>query len=189
MAAEKRRLRHSTRDPAALTVRDIKFCRHYAEHGNATQAYQFAGFPAKSAAEMAYRLLKKVQIRRYIREIQRRAADAADVSAELVVQGGKRSGFADRRKLYDENGVLLPVHMWPDDVAACVVEVETVEQKDADGNVFAYVRKVKTERRTEPQKLLAQWLGMLGDDQQAADDKRVLVVLPPKKPLPDATDG
>ena len=189
MAAEKRRLRHSTRDPSALTVRDIKFCRHYAEHGNATQAYQHAGFPARSAAEMARRLLKKVEIRQYIREIRRRAADAADVSAELVVQGWKRSGFADRRRLYDQDGVLLPVHQWPDDVAACVVEVETVEERDADGNVVAHVRKVRTERRTEPQKLLAQWLGMLGDDKATADDKRVLVVLPPKKPLADAADG
>lgn len=66
---------------APLTAREEKFCREYvALAGNATQAYLRVNFAVKdtSAAEMAYRLLRKIQVQNRIKEI-REEVDSREV--------------------------------------------------------------------------------------------------------------
>lgn len=164
--------------PPPLSLREIRFCKQYAERGNATRAYIDAGYPhatENAAGYGAWALLKKPKIREYIRELREVAADAAKVTVAMVVRGLARSSFADRRKILDKTGRLLPPHKWPDDVAACIEGIETEEilehRPDADGRkrkvVAGYVRKVRTAKRTEAQKLLGQFLGMFKDADQA----------------------
>jgi phage terminase small subunit len=172
MAADRPRPeKHRTRDAARLTLREIRFCQHFFEHGNRVEAVQYA-FPTPernymAAAQFGRYLLKKPQILAYVEQIRREACDAAQATANRVVQGLGRNAWADRRALYDKDGALLPAHEWPDDVAATVVEVHTVEVKDADGNVTGLLRKVKTERRTESLKALGEHTGVLGKDKAA----------------------
>jgi phage terminase small subunit len=55
-------------------------------------------------------------------------ADAIDPNRVLREAG--RLAYSDIRKLYDEQGRLLPIRQWPDDIAAAVASIET-----ARGNV------------------------------------------------------
>lgn len=194
MAADRpHRGKHRTRDATELSLREVRFCLHFFEHGNATDAYIDAKFHAAdrpSACEQASKLLRKHEIRTYIRTLQREALDAAQVTANKVVQGLGRNAFADRRKLYDKNGRLLDAHEWPDDVAATVVEVTTEEIKAADGTVVGHVRKVKTERRTESLKSLGEHTGVLGKDKTAATGgAKAVLEVPAKEPLKELPDA
>ena len=181
MAARRRRRKHKT-TPPPLSAREIRFCQFKAEGRTGYAAYLAAGFPEKptrGAIDTAiWRLVRKREIREYIRELQRTAADAAQVNANAVVQGLSRIAFADRRKLYGKDGTLLPPHKWPDEIAAAVAGVKT-EEKKARGKrgAVAFTQDVKTEKRTEAFRLLAQILRMIGPEKEDAGAKdRPLVV-------------
>jgi phage terminase small subunit len=169
------RKRHRTAPPP-LTAREIRFCQLWVESGNALRAYIGAGFPHKNAqvaGELSYRLLKKVEIRQYIRRLQAEAADAAGVTAERIAQGLARSAFADRTRVFGPDGEVLPPGEWPEEVRAIIAGVEVEElsewQDDPDTGKRRKVAvgqkwKVRFERSTEAKKILAQWRRMVGDD-------------------------
>jgi phage terminase small subunit len=171
-AKPRRRKPKSGRPP--LFAREVRFCRQFVEKGNAYQCYLDAGFPPKAtrqATDQAVkRLVRKRQIIAYCRELQHAAMDAAMVSIEEVAQALRRIALADRGKLFDDFGRLLPPSEWPPDVAACVegVDSEEVYEKDParPGRrvLSGYMRKVRTARRTEALKVLAAWLKMTGTD-------------------------
>jgi hypothetical protein len=82
MAARKTK-RHRTQPPP-LSAREVRFCRLWVEHGDGVRAFTEAGLTARSrhAAEVAaFTLLRKPEIRAYIRELQHAAADAARISS------------------------------------------------------------------------------------------------------------
>ncbi|MDY3558391.1 terminase small subunit [Gemmata sp. JC673] len=171
-----------------LTAREARFCALYAESGNATRAYLAAGFPCpntNAAGVQAFKLLRKGKIRDLIRRMQGEALDAAQVTTDRIAQGLARIAFADRADLFDDRGRLLPPRAWPADVAGTVegVESEDLFEAVADPNgpkrreLVGYARKVKTARRTEALKVLAQWRRMIGPDVPPLDV--LLGALPP----------
>lgn len=189
MAARKKSRRRHKTNPPPLTLREIRFAQHWAEHGNGTAAYKAAGYHFASenvAAQLARRLFRKVQIRAYIRELQSQAADAAMVTVERLAQGLSRTAYADRRSLFAKDGTLLPPHKWPDEIAACIVGIESeelIEWRKVKGRrkkvVIGVKHKVRLERRTEAMKILAQWRRMIGEDKavSVSPDQRLIVVV------------
>lgn len=177
-----------TKQPRPLTIRDVKFCQLYVTTGNGTRAFRDAGFPAANdsvAANGAWRLLRNAQIRAYIRELRQAAVDAAKATVEAIAQGMARLAFADRSDLFDERGRLKPPKDWPADVAATVESVETDEiyevvSKSGEPKrreLRGYTRKVRTGKRAEALRLLAQWRRMIGNDAEqgkAAPDPLVI---------------
>lgn len=189
--AKKRKLKHSTRpDLDALSAADIRFCQHYAEHGNATEAYKQAGYfnsgkPDYVVGKAAWVLVRKSKIREHIRELREQAADVAGITVGLVAQGFKRAGFADRTKVFDSKGHMLHPRLWPEELRAIIVGFEPVLPKSQHGQV---TWKVKFESGTEAKKVLATWKGMIGNDkgergEKAAGDR---VVIENDGPTPDA---
>lgn len=183
-APSDRRGAHKTHAPP-LSAREVRFCQHWVETGNATRSYIDAGFPhgsENSAKVMALRLLRKVTIREYVRLLQHHASEAAKVTvAELAafLAGVVR---ADRRKLYDRRGVILPPGEWPDDVAATIEDVESedlfepVPGAKGKRRLKGYVRKVKTASRVQAAAKLMEWKRMVGGDKDDAGK-------PPPAPL------
>lgn len=177
-----RKPKHSTRpDAAALSAHDIKFCQYYAEHGNrsGTAAYKQAGYPNSTSSDSAvgraaWFLVRKHKIRLYIREIRQQAADAASVTTDLLAQGFKRVGFADRRGVFGPDGRMLPPAQWPDELGSIIagIEVEDIDGVDPNTGEKVVVGrrwKVKFERSMEARKVLAQWKGMIGADATLKD--------------------
>jgi phage terminase small subunit len=177
MAAGKKS-RHKT-EPPPLTVKQIKFCQLWVETGNALRSYIEAGLPAKNdntAGNLSFTLLKNTKVREYIRELQRVAADAARITVERIAAGMANIATADRRKLFDKRGRILPPDQWPDDVADTIEGIESEEifenvSEDETGKKIkrrkelkGYARKVKTASRMQAWAKLAEWKRMLGTD-------------------------
>lgn len=77
------------------------------------------------------------------------------MSVNRLAQAMARIAFADRCDLFDANGCLRPPHEWPADIAATV---ESVELEDG------VAVEVKTAKRMDALRVLAQWRRMIGRD-------------------------
>ena len=160
-----------------MSEREIKFAIHYFEHGVATEAYRAAypERPADSTRVLAWRVLRKRAVQEYIHELRKEACDAAKVTVNRLVQGLARIAFANRADFFDRHGCLLPASEWPADVAATVEGVESedlfeVVSKKGEPKrkeLKGHVRKIRTAKRTEALRLLAQFRKMIGQDADA----------------------
>lgn len=112
----------------ALSLRYATFVAAYdANGGNGTRAY-LAAYPETTdpmvAASCAYKLLRIAQIKDRIAALAaarfKRLAMSGDEALSLVAGDAR----ADIRELFDDHGVLLPVHLWPDSVARSVRAVK-----------------------------------------------------------------
>ena len=68
-----------------LTVKQDKFARRYATHGNGTQAAIEAGYSPHTAGVIAYENLNKPQIAEEVERHRRRTAERLDISREKLV--------------------------------------------------------------------------------------------------------
>lgn len=67
-----------------MTTRQRAFCEYYAACGNAAQAAREAGYSERTARAQAQRLLTNVDILKYVRELQNRAATGRIASAAQI---------------------------------------------------------------------------------------------------------
>lgn len=179
--AKSRRGRHRT-DPPPLSAREIRFCQFYADTGNATRSYIDAGLKHSDpdvARTMAFRLLRNVHVRTYVRRLQADAAEAAGVSVEYLARGFRRAVDADVTRLFGPDGEMLPPSQWPADIRLCVsrIEVEELTESRPDPKNPRRKKKVRVgtkwkvwlENKTECRKVLAQWKRMLAPDKPPAE--------------------
>lgn len=149
----------------------LRFITEYTKDFNATQAARRAGYSLKTAHAQGSRLLKRVDVKARLKAAKdRRLAAAAkglevgEIAVDRIYLELARLAFSDVRRLYNEHGHLLPVHEWPDDVAASVIGVETVDQNLVAGDgVIDRVHKVRRADKVAALKLLAQAKGMLAE--------------------------
>jgi hypothetical protein len=106
-----------------LTDVDKAFCLEYLRNGfNASAAYRFTHPNASKETSWVdgSRVLGKPPVRSFI--------DAAlapyQMSADEALTRLALDARVDIRKLYDSNGKLLDVHLWPDDVVNSVRSVQ-----------------------------------------------------------------
>jgi hypothetical protein len=180
-------MRHKTESPP-MSVKEIRFAQLWIERdGTSTlaQLYVDAGFPAKATPQAteqaAWRIVKKRYVREFIRELQSEAANTAKVAVSKIAQGLAQAAFADRRQLWDERGRIRLPKDWPDEVAATVETVESREvfewvqddgldekgrKKPRRKELVGYVRKVRTSKRLDALKILAQWKQMLAAEEK-----------------------
>jgi hypothetical protein len=203
MSDEPQRPKHKTAAPA-LSAREIAFAQLVFQYGvrGKARAYVEAGFPPKgtpNATEAAAcRIVRKRQFREYVRHLEATAAEAATVTVQEIVVGVLCIARADRRKLFDKRGVLLPPDQIPDDVAAAIEGVESedlyepVPGERGKKRLKGHLRKIKTGNRLAAWRTLAEWKRMLGTDKAAATGppSPLVVVAGPEvvPPPPDEPD-
>ncbi len=182
--------------PHKVTAADYKFARllfnRHKGQKSVVQCYREAGYPPHKTPEATLTAAHLKTKRPYFQEIynrlKERAADAAQVDADLVTQALARVALFDIRKLFDERGRLRLPADWDDATAAAVLAIESdelferVEREDPDtGKVkkrkelTGYTRKVKRVGPVEALKVLAQILRMIGPDMET--------MAPPPAPL------
>lgn len=96
------------------------------ERHNATRAYQLA-YPnckANTAATNGWRMLRNAKVRTAIAEGRRAKLEALEMKGTEALQRIALIARADVRQLFDEDGKLLPVHEWPDELALAVKSVK-----------------------------------------------------------------
>lgn len=69
-----------------MNQKQKKFCEHYVETGNATESAKEAGYSNKTAYSIGQRLLKKVEIEKYIKELNDKISDNKIASAAEIQQ-------------------------------------------------------------------------------------------------------
>lgn len=189
MAAKKRTWKgDNSAAKSPLTTQEVRFCRLYAESGNATQAAEDAGYVSTDRVALAQRakyLLKKPQISECVARMRREAADAEQVTVNRLAQSLGRQAFADRTRIFDADGRMTRPDRWPEELRSIVAGFEVEEETEtvtdpASGHQVVRVTttyKVKFERSSDAKRILASWLGMTGTDVTLKDVKETPLVV------------
>ena len=165
---------HLKQAKQALTARELKFVDSYVRTGNGTQAVRDAGYKCKddnARGQHAWYLLKKPKILGAIRDMQKRAVEAQQVTIDMLASQLKRIGFAKRTAIFDSLGNVIPPNEWPEELQTIVSGLEVEEIKEWDPELREKVvvgtkYKVRFQNSIEALKTLAQWKGMVGKDAQ-----------------------
>lgn len=161
-----------------LNAKQTRFVQEYVVDLNATDAARRAGYNERSVEAIGYENLRKPQIQAAIAEIQSRRAERTEVKADRVVAELARVGFSDVRRLFNDDGSMKSVKDWPDDVAAAVSSIETLEEYEGSGENRRFVgltKKVKLWDKNKALASLMQHLGMVVHKLKV-EEERTLVV-------------
>lgn len=138
-----------------LTAKQQRFVEEYLIDGNATQAAVRAGYKDGCIGR---RLVTKSHVEAAIAEAQGRRSERTLVQADDVVRQLVRMGLADPRRLYDEEGNLLPPHKLPEDIAMAVQAVDVIRNISPEG-VVTETYKYKLSDRVKPLEMIGKHLG------------------------------
>ncbi len=111
---------------APLTPREALFVLKVVELDNQTEAYLQARYRCsrRTARANAARLLVKASVQQALALARRERLEALEMTADEAMRGLSAVARADIRRLFGADGRLLPVHLWPEDIAVCVKSVK-----------------------------------------------------------------
>lgn len=98
------------------------FVSQYLLDGNGTRAYRVA-YPDSSAAaarSSAPVLLANPSVQSAIQEGRRDLMERTQITQDMTIREIAKIAYADPRRAFDEAGNMLPIHLWPDDLAATI---------------------------------------------------------------------
>lgn len=166
--------RAASHPDSPLNDKQLAFVERYLVHFNGSQAAIEAGYAKSRARQTASELLDHPAVQYQLANRRRdvleeiRVEAATDRNRILLEQA--RIAFFDIRKLYGDDGQLLPVSEWPADAAAAVTSIETMEVKGPGGEVYGEVRKIKQESKGASLDKLMRHNGMYeADNKQGAE--------------------
>lgn len=163
-------------NPFGLTEQCRLFVLSYIRNFDALGAAMSAGYSESTARRYASEMLLRPQIQAAInaaveaRRIKvQECFAAAELTAERVLLEIARISFVDPRRLYDADGIILPIHDWPDDVAHAVAKIETEEileyDPQSEEKVFiGYRRKISYHDKNQSLEKLMKHLGQYEQD-------------------------
>lgn len=109
-----------------LNARQSAFVREYLVDLNATQAAIRAGYSERTAHSQGPRLLENVGVKAAIAKAIKERANKVELTAERVLKEAARLALYDVRKLYRDDGSLVPITELDDDIAAAIVGIDVV---------------------------------------------------------------
>jgi len=101
------------------------------------------GQEARTEESQGARLLRDVFVSSEITKRRDQLARKFELRTEDVLRELARIVHADPRKAFDAKGNLLPVHEWPDEVAAMIASVEVEELFDGQGRDRKFIGLAK----------------------------------------------
>lgn len=107
-----------------LNEKQARFVAEYMIDLNATQAATRAGYSAKTAYAIGHELLKKPEIQAALTAAMDDRSERTQITADRVLEELARIGFADIRKLFDEDGSLRDVADMDPDTVAAIASIE-----------------------------------------------------------------
>lgn len=149
-----------------LTPKQAAFCAEYLVDLNATAAAKRAGFSQKTANEQAVRLMGLAHVQAEIQRLMTERSKRTEITQDGVIREIAKLAFGDIRKLFDENGALLPVQQWPDDIAPAVSSVEIDELFEGFGEnrvQIGHTKKVKFWDKAKSLEMLGRHLKLFVD--------------------------
>jgi phage terminase small subunit len=153
-----------------LSEFEMRFCQEYIKDLNATQAYLRARIDKEIKSSTANvegcKLLAKPNVQAKVEHLASERSARTQIDGDKVLTRVDGMAKTDPRRLYDENGALLPPHLWPDDVALSVQSVETTELFEQMGSErihIGYTKKVKFWDKVKSNELLGKHLKLFSD--------------------------
>ena len=152
----------------SLTEKQKRFCNEYIIDFNATQAAIRAGYSKKTAYSIGQKLLKKVEIQEKLSKLMADRSKRTEITQDRVLLEIARLAFNDARKAFDDNGNLLPIQEWPDDVAAAISSIKVTEiidkNKNDEDEIETYLKEIKFWDKGKQIELAAKHLNMLKEN-------------------------
>lgn len=145
-----------------LTNKQQRFVEEYMIDLNATQAAIRAGYSVKTAQRIGSENLLKLVIQSKIQELRTKQQARTQISADWVLKEIHRIASFDVRKMYDEYGKLIPVHMLDDDTAAAISGLDVVQSVDGEGGSET-VKKYKISDKNTALEKLAKHFDLYGE--------------------------
>jgi len=144
-----------TREEIALRLDELQeelndkqqaFCRNYVVNYNGTQAATKAGYSANTARSLASQLLTKLNIKEFVNLLKLQQRDRLEVSADKVVKEFAKIAFQDPRDIFEEqaDGSLKMKSFEDMEYPEVISEVVIEELKDREGELYGYLKKIKT---------------------------------------------
>jgi phage terminase small subunit len=129
--------------PVLANARHERFAQEIAKGETANAAYIKAGYAENDGN--AIRLKGNERIASRVAEILAAGAQRAEITQARVLAELGKIGFSDIRKMFNENGGLIPIHELDDDAAACLSSIEVVTKKVPGGEAseVEHVAKIK----------------------------------------------
>ena len=135
---------------------------YFNNKGNGTQAAITAGYSEKTAASTASRLLTYVNIQDILKELTAELRERAIVTKEQIAAELAKIGFSDIRKIFNEEGNMLPVHEIPDEAASCLAGVDVDHLFGVTIEGRAIIGETKKVKLWDKLKALAQLTELYG---------------------------
>jgi phage terminase small subunit len=147
----------------ALSHKQEKFCVEYLIDFNATQAAIRAEYSPRTAKEIGYENLTKPHLQDRIAELQLQNIDASkkgDIATpEEILRALTMDHRFNPKRLFDENGEMLPIPELPDEIALSLAGYEVVKtyRKGEDGEFEPqYRHKYKFPDKSRVRDLMAK---------------------------------
>lgn len=138
---------------------------------NGIEAARRAGY--KSPQQSAYQLMNNPVVIGNLGKAREEMRAKIQLEAHHVVRELMRIGFADPRQIFTPDGVILPIHQWPDDIARAVsgFDVETTTMGEGKDGKQIVTTTVKPRFWSKPAALkeLGTMLGILDKDGKATN--------------------
>lgn len=146
------------------------FAHAYVNNGyNRTLALQAISshlLSSKPNPTLGHYYVHRPEVQARVRELTDQIHAAGHITAQRVMQELGRLSFGDVRDIYDDEGNLIPPHLWSADVAARVasIDVETKWEGRGDEAVPVTVRKIRFYDKVAPLTLLAKHFKLVGEE-------------------------
>jgi phage terminase small subunit len=165
-----------------LQRRHKLFCDHYLTGMTGSDAYRQIEPDAGQgrARDGAYRILKRPEVKAYLAERRKDLSEATGVRAEQIVRELSMVGFSNIKKLYNEDGSIIPVHLLPDEVAASLsgIDVEALYEGSGKDRIrVGDILKFKAWPKVDALEKLAKILGFMVEKVEVTDEQPPIIQL------------
>lgn len=110
--------------PRGCQIREELFALEYTKDFNGAAAMRRAGFSKGNAGEAAAKLLKRESVQLLINDEVNRRKENILADNDRVQKEIEYIAMSDVRELFDEKGLIRPIHQWPEPIARAVARVE-----------------------------------------------------------------
>lgn len=161
-----------------LTPMQEAFAQAYVRTNDVNASAKIAGY---SAGHSAMRIISNAAVKARIGTLIREKIHGSGVNPALVVREIDRIARADIRRLFREDGSLVPVHELDDATAAAVVSIEldTRHEGRAKGAEIVHTKKIRLADKVAALGLLARHVDVAGQftgDKEAAIEAAKLAI-------------
>jgi phage terminase small subunit len=176
-----------------LTQRQLLFVVEYLkdEKFNAVNAAREAGYKVPNSA--AQKLMGNPTVLGLIGKKVKERCDRTEIEADRVLMELARIGFSNPKDMFSDEGVMLPIHEMPDDIAACISGFDVTTKTDSRTGETETTVKVKFWNKNNALELLSKHLGLIADrlqlgrsaDEDSASLDKLLLALENERSVVD----